>query len=257
MVRSVSILAMMLLVFRVSSAFCPVGLRAQVAGKRTAFVSSPLQMSESNGNVPVVITGNNMEVTPALMDHVNKKMEKVLGKLARSGLIRECDVHLVVSRNPEVKNSHTAEVSTYLKGTTIRSTESTPDMYTSIDLVARKLARKLVKYKERRVQGFHGGPHMGDKLSQILEEIATDVQEDTALSTKGEEVVEEFEDPYEPEITRIKSFDLSKPISLKEAVFALDYIDHDFFVFRDLDSGLVSVVYKRNAGGVGLIQPQQ
>ena len=53
------------------------------------------------------------------------------------------------------------------------------------------------------------------------------------------------------------SFDLSKPISIKEAIFALDYIDHDFYVFRDEESNEVSVVYKRNAGGVGLIQPEQ
>ena len=53
------------------------------------------------------------------------------------------------------------------------------------------------------------------------------------------------------------SFDLSIPISIKEAIFALDYIDHDFYVFRDEDSNEVSVVYKRNAGGVGLIQPEQ
>jgi hypothetical protein len=53
------------------------------------------------------------------------------------------------------------------------------------------------------------------------------------------------------------SFDLSKPISIKEAIFALDYIDHDFYVFRDEETNDVSVVYKRNAGGVGLIQPEQ
>lgn len=53
------------------------------------------------------------------------------------------------------------------------------------------------------------------------------------------------------------SFDLSAPISVKEAIFALDYIDHDFYVFRDEESNDVSVVYKRNAGGVGLIQPEQ
>ena len=45
-------------------------------------------------------------------------------------------------------------------------------------------------------------------------------------------------------------------MSVKEAIFALDYIDHDFYVFRDEESKDVSVVYKRNAGGVGLIQPE-
>lgn len=55
----------------------------------------------------------------------------------------------------------------------------------------------------------------------------------------------------------VVSFDLSTPISIQEAIFALDYIDHDFYVFRDAESNEISVVYKRNAGGVGLIQPEQ
>ena len=52
------------------------------------------------------------------------------------------------------------------------------------------------------------------------------------------------------------SFDLSKPITVNEAIFALDYIDHDFYVFRDSETNEINVVYKRNSGGVGLIQPQ-
>lgn len=46
-------------------------------------------------------------------------------------------------------------------------------------------------------------------------------------------------------------------MTVNEAIFALDYIDHDFYVFRDAETKDISVVYKRNAGGVGLIQPQQ
>lgn len=53
------------------------------------------------------------------------------------------------------------------------------------------------------------------------------------------------------------SYDLSKKISVQEAVFALDYVDHDFYVFRNEEDGEINVVYKRNAGGVGLIQPSQ
>jgi len=49
---------------------------------------------------------------------------------------------------------------------------------------------------------------------------------------------------------------LSNPISLEEAIFALDYIDHDFYVFRESETNEINVVYKRNAGGVGLIAPK-
>lgn len=164
----------------------------------------------------------------------------------------ECDVHLSVNKNPKVKAAHKAEVTTSLKGTVIRTSEASPDMYASIDLVADRLARKLRKYKERRQEGYHGGPKMGENIANVLDSLAEEEVEDEVVVAD-----EEFIDSEAPTVTKIKSFDLSKSISVDEAIFALDYIDHDFYVFRDTESGDVSVVYKRNSGGVGLIQPQQ
>lgn len=210
--------------------------------------TSSLKVSAST-DVPIVITGKNIEVTPALADYVNDKLGKTLGKLSSvQGAVMECDVSLSVNKNPKVKLGHSAEVTTSLKGTTIRSKEETHDMYASIDLVTDRLARKLRQYKERRLDGYHGGPHMGENIADVLNAI-DQVEEETE-----EEV---FIDPEAPEITKIKSFDLSKAISVQEAIFALDYIDHDFYVFRDAETNEISVVYKRNAGGIGLIQPQQ
>jgi putative sigma-54 modulation protein len=208
-----------------------------------------LAATTENNSVPIVVTGNNVEVTPALMDYVNKKLERTVGKLASSGAVMECDVHLSVNKNPKVKLAHTAEVTTSLKGTVIRRSEASPDMYASIDLVADRLARKLRKYKERRLEGFHGGPNIGENIANVLDALPEEEE--------AESDVEEFVDPEAPTVTKIKSFDLSNSISVDEAIFALDYIDHDFYVFRDEESNEVSVVYKRNAGGVGLIQPEQ
>lgn len=64
-----------------------------------------------------------------------------------------------------------------------------------------------------------------------------------------------FDDPEAPTVTPVKSYDLSKPIALDEAVFALDYTDHDFYVFRNKDTNEINVVYKRNAGGIGHVEP--
>jgi len=195
---------------------------------------------------PIVITGDNIDLTPALSDYVNQKIERTLGKLPTA--VSHCDVYLSVNKNPKVENRHTAEVVTTLKGTTFRVAEDSPDMYQSIDLVASRLARKLRKYKERRLDGYHGGPNMGENLADVLNSIEVDE------SVSDDEV---FIDPEQTVVTKIKSFDLSTPISIQEAIFALDYIDHDFYVFRDEETNEVSVVYKRNAGGVGLIQPEQ
>ena len=162
--------------------------------------------------------------------------------------------------------------------------------FVSSDPFQKSQARKLRKYKERRLEGYHGGPNMGENLADVLNSIEVD---DDAPGTDEEE---SYIDPEQAVVTKVKrwdndvvkgscliylydvalsafwksfmfctglhafylySFDLSKPISIKEAIFALDYIDHDFYVFRDEETNEVSVVYKRNAGGVGLIQPEQ
>lgn len=91
---------------------------------------------------------------------------------------------------------------------------------------------------------------MGENLAQVLESLGGD--EEDASS----EPADDFVDPEAPVITKIKSYDLSTPITVEEAIFALGYVDHDFFVFREKDSNEISVLYKRNAGGYGLINPQ-
>lgn len=227
-----------------SVGFSPV---PQFSTTRSASSSSNLHMS-SPVKVPITISGDNIDLTPALSDYVNQKVDRTLGKLSSVSAVSHCDVYLTVNKNPKVEAGHTAEVVTTLKGTTFRVAESSPDMYASIDLVSNRLARKLRKYKERRLNGYHGGPNMGENLADVLNSI--DVEDD-------EPQEEEFIDPEQAVVTKVKSFDLSTPISVKEAIFALDYIDHDFYVFRDEETNAISVVYKRNAGGVGLIQPEQ
>ena len=61
---------------------------------------SPLRMSTES--VSYVITGNNIDVTPALNDYVSVKLDKIVGKISTSA-ISECDVHLTVNKNPKVR----------------------------------------------------------------------------------------------------------------------------------------------------------
>ena len=119
-------------------------------------------------------------------------------------------------------------------------------MYTSIDAVSTALQSKLSKYRQRRNEGYHAGNSMGDDLMAALA--------DTEFETSDSVDAEDFVDPEEPNVMVVNSYDLENPIPLKEAIFALDYVDHDFFVFKNEETGKPSVVYKRNAGGVGLIE---
>lgn len=140
-----------------------------------------------------------------------------------------------------------------MKGTTIICKDESPDMYSSIDAVASALNRKLCKYKERRTAGWHGGgANMDDDLKAALESLEAE-----ELDVKDSDVEDEFNftDPDKPNLTKVNSFQLDKPISVDEAVFALDYVDHDFYVFNNEATGKISVVYKRHTGGVGLVEP--
>jgi putative sigma-54 modulation protein len=128
-------------------------------------------------------------------------------------------------------------------------------MYASIDMASHALNRKLCKYKERRTEGWHGGANMGEDLAKALEAIeAMGTNDDEAAAAASTET-EVYDDPGKPQIIKVNSFQLDKPISLDEAVFALDYVDHDFYVFRNEENDKISVVYKRHTGGIGLIEP--
>lgn len=63
-------------------------------------------------------------------------------------------------------------------------------------------------------------------------------------------------DPHPIALVRRKSFPMP-PISVADAIVCLDYIDHEFYVFRNAATDEVNVVYKRNSGGVGLIEPER
>ena len=66
---------------------------------------APLSMSAVVDNdAPITVTGNNIDLTPALVDYINKKLERPLGKLRANGSIKDCSVHLIVNKNPKVRH---------------------------------------------------------------------------------------------------------------------------------------------------------
>lgn len=202
----------------------------------------------------ISVVGNNVEVTPSMQEHIHQKLENVIAKHSR--LVKSCEVHLTVVKNKRVKEPHTCEVTLHVKGLVIKSRESAESMYTAMDLCASSLKRKLRKFKERR----QGRTHDQAKISLASVGAGADEDEESLLidAMVGgvvDAVESEFADAEANTVVKDKKFNMD-PISVDEAVLCLDYIDHDFYVFRNRDTLEVNVVYKRNHGGVGLIQPE-
>jgi len=151
------------------------------------------------------------------------------------------DVHLSVARNPRINPKQTAEVTIYANGTVIRAQESSENLYASIDLVADKIARQLRKYKEKRQ----------DKSPNLLKTGEVVIEHPVVEDLIGDRSPE-----LPPEVIRTKYFAMPL-ITVDEALEQLQFIDHDFYMFRNAETEEINVIYKRsNHRGYGVIQPR-
>jgi putative sigma-54 modulation protein len=189
-----------------------------------------------------VIHGKNIEVTDAIRDYVHQKIEKAANHY--QNLTTEIDVHLSVASNPRISDSQNAEVTLFVNGSIIRAEESSESLYASIDLVSDKIARQLRKYKEKRQDKTY--IRTKDDL-----EVATDLAVATSLVADRTPALPDEVD----EVVRYKYFTMP-PMAVKDALEQLDLVDHDFYVFHNSETGQLNVIYERNHGGYGLIQPK-
>ncbi|MCH9772760.1 MAG: ribosome-associated translation inhibitor RaiA [Cyanobacteria bacterium] len=186
----------------------------------------------------LLIHGRNLDVTPALREYTETKLERAIHHF--DDLVKEADVHLSVARNPRVPQQ-TAEVTVFANGTVIRAQERSENLYASIDLVANKLARQLRRFKERHSD--HGHRTTPTAANDVL--LTERAKEDSLLEGKEAQLPS-------PGVRR-KYFAMPA-MSLEEARHQLEVIDHDFYLFRDKESGELQVIYHRNHGGFGVIQ---
>lgn len=164
-----------------------------------------------------------------LPGNVHAYAEKKVMKLAR---YFEEDAEALVVFSVE-KNRNKVELTVHGSGTWFRASESTSDMFASIDAAVGTIEGQIRKNKTR--------------LARRLKKDAfvRSVQEETSFAPE--------QDEDDLSITKIKHF-YFKPMTREEAVLQMNLLEHNFFAFRDEDNGgTFAVVYRRNDGGYGLI----
>jgi putative sigma-54 modulation protein len=231
----------------------------------TVLSATTTSMTSDEMAKKIQVTGNNIEVTDSMREYLNSKLLKVVGKVEANDINR-IEAHLSVVTGPKAKHVHTCEVTCFMKGNKqiIRSSEQTDYMYASIDLVSHGLFRRLRKYKERKSRKHDKNIVEADNILED-EDSMLDIDDSKlsmTTSTKGSsesttDAAGAFEDParfVNMSLVKTKEFDMG-PISVEDACVCLDFIGHDFYVFRNSDSNEINVVYKRKEGGVGLIKP--
>jgi putative sigma-54 modulation protein len=196
----------------------------------------------------LLIHGRNLDVTPAIREYTEEKLGRAINHF--EGLVKEADVHLSVARNPRVPQQ-TAEVTVFANGMVIRAQERSENLYASIDMVAGKLSRQLRRYKDRLSDHHHSGGHSASPTPG--QEAADSVALEAGLPS---DLIGDREPALPPPAVRRKYFAMPE-MNLEDALHQLELIDHDFYVFRDRQTKGIQVVYRRNHGGFGVIQPRE
>ena len=165
---------------------------------------------------------------------VHAYAEKKVGKLDR--YFRE-DATAAVTFSVE-KDRNKVEITVRSGSTILRVSESTSDMFASIDSAVTMLERQIRKNKTR----------LEKRLRQGAFERAVSVDEGSFAPIEPEE---------EYEIVRTKTFSI-KPMTREEAILQMNLLSHDFFAFKDeAAGGAFAVVYRRKDGGYGLIEDEE
>ena len=169
----------------------------------------------------ITVSGKQLTVRPSLRELTEKKLAKFdrfFGDDAEVIVVYSCrhDLQYI-------------EITIRYNGTIFRSEEGADTFQTAIDQAIDSLERQIRKNKTRLEKRLRTGAF-------------ADYADD-----------EDFNDEEEFNV-RVKSFDV-KPMSLEEAILQMNLLEHQFFVFNDVDTGVTCVVYKRKDGGYGLIVP--
>jgi putative sigma-54 modulation protein len=176
------------------------------------------------------VKGRNLEVSDAIRNYAEQK----LAKLERQLEDPRVELELTVERNPSISASQVAEATIWTRGPVLRAREASGDMHASIDQLVEKLERQVTRYRtrgrSRRRRAARANGPTPDAVPTLAEE-------------------------SESAIVKTKNFAVTS-LSPQEAVLQLELVGHDFFVFRNDDSGEVNVVYRRRDGQYGLIEPQ-
>ncbi len=196
------------------------------------------------------IKGRNVTVTDALQDYANEKIERVHKLLQQRKIdeVTRVELELKVHKNPSVAEPCTAEATIFTRGPVIRAHDSSTDMYAAIDLVTDKLVRRVKKYHDR-VHGRTRKAH--EKLPPGMEPVPAAAELDELQAE-----LEESAQSDNGRVVKTKQFAL-KPMSVSEAALQLELIGHSFFVFTNAESGRTNVLYRRNDGHYGLIEPAE
>ena len=174
----------------------------------------------------IVIRGSKLEITDAMEAYAKEKLTKLDKYLDGT---EEAKATVLVKVRGHLNK---VEVTIPLKNLILRAEESQEDFYAAIDVVIDKLERQIRKNKTR--------------IASTKKKEARDFSYDYIAEIEDDEEEEE-------KIVKRKKIDL-KPMDEEEAILQMELLGHEFFAFRNVDTGNIDILYKRKDGDYGILE---
>lgn len=175
-----------------------------------------------------IISGKNINITEGLKSAIYDRFQKLEKYFSD-------DTDMTITLSVE-KDRQTVEATIPVRGSVIRSEQTSSDMYVSIDLAAEVIERQLKKYRSKLITRKQNIPAFS---STFLEENdVADIAEDNDIRIVKEKKI------------------AIKPMLPEDACLEMELLGHNFYVFTNADTNEVNVVYKRKGNTYGLIEPE-
>ena len=179
----------------------------------------------------ITLTARNMVISPGIEKRIEKKTER-MGRY----LLPETEMQIKMRKDKS--DLRVVEITVPMgNGVILRSEGSAPsNLFLAIDEALGKMEKQIHRHRT--------------KLSKRIREDAFTVEEPEFIE---EESPEEAEDAR---IVRRKTFPV-RPMSEEDAILQMEMLGHSFFVFVNLDTNEINVLYQRKDGNLGLLEPER
>eukprot|EP00798_Chlamydomonas_sp_ICE-L_P022576 gene22576-29706_t len=209
----------------------------------------------------IIIQGRKVDVTDAIKTYVEHKISHACAHQGKE--MKEVDVTLTSRGHPESKGKKEMRVEVTIRTLhhgVVRVEDNEEHLFAAIDLVCDKVERKMQKLKEKAITkarwtGSRARPKgaLSEEEVEYREYKATEAIEGKEIEKQFSELAKEY-----PEMIRRTKVVETTPMSVSDAVDAIEAVGHDFYVFEDSESGgALRVLYRRTADdGFGLLIPK-
>lgn len=193
----------------------------------------------------IVVKGRNVEVPEHFRTHVSDKLSR--SERYDPKIIR-VDVELSHENNRrQAKTKQRVQITLASKGPAVRAEATAENFYAALDSAITKLETRLRRAADRR--------HDRYQARVPIDAVATSAEEllDGQVSTGADDDEQLSDDGGPGRVVRIKDHP-GDPITVDQALLQMELVGHDFYLFKDAESKMCSVVYRRKGFDYGLLR---